>query len=122
MVDVAEEVKDVKRNFPLAILLTLGITILLYMLLIVTALLFLTPAELASSEAPLAHLYEYHTGEKAIVINIIGMFAIINGALIQMIMASPVLYGLSSRAQLPNLLSVVHHRTRTPLIGTTNRS
>ena len=118
MVDVAEEVKDVKRNLPLAILLTLGITTLMYMLLMVTAVLSLPPEELASSAAPLARLYEYHTGEKAVIISIIGMFAIINGALIQMIMASRVLYGLSSRGQLPELLGVVHHRTRTPLIAT----
>jgi amino acid transporter len=118
MVVVAEEVKEVKRTLPLAILLTLGTTTLIYMLLMVTAVLSIPPAEFASSEAPLARLYEYHTGEKAIIISVIGMFAIINGALIQMIMASRVLYGLSSRGQLPDLLGVVHHRTRTPLIAT----
>ena len=58
MVDVAEEVKDVKRNLPLAIILTLGITTLIYMLVIITAVMSLSPAELASSEAPLAYLYE----------------------------------------------------------------
>lgn len=118
MVVVAEEVKEVKHTLPVAVLLTLGITTLIYMLLMVTAVLSLTPAELMSSEAPLAQLYEYHTGEKAVVISIIGMFAIINGALIQIIMASRVLYGLSSRGQLPALLCVVHHRTRTPLVAT----
>ncbi len=118
MVDVAEEVKEVKRNLPMAILLTLGITTFIYMLLMVTVVLSLPPEELASSEAPLAQIYELHTGEKAIVISIIGMFAIINGALIQMIMVSRVLYGLSSRGQLPDLLGVVHHRTRTPLVAT----
>jgi len=118
MVDVAEEVKDVKRNLPLAILLTLGITTFIYMLLMVTAVLTLPPTELANSEAPLAKIYEHYTGEKAIIISIIGMFAIINGALIQMIMGSRVLYGLSSRGQLPDLLGIVHHRTRTPIIAT----
>jgi len=118
MVDVAEEVKDVRRTLPLAILLTIGITALLYILVLVSAVLSLTPTELASSEAALAKLYEYHTGEKAIVITAIGMFAIINGAMIQMIMASRVIYGLSSRGQLPDLLGRVYHRTRTPLIAT----
>jgi len=118
MVDVAEEVKEVKRTLPIAILLTLGITTFIYMLLMITAVLSLPPEELASSEAPLAQIYEYHTGEKAVIISVIGMFAIINGALIQMIMASRVLYGLSSRGQLPDLLGVVHPRTRTPLIAT----
>jgi len=118
MVDVAEEVKNVKRNLPLAILLTLGITTFIYMLLIITAVLSLSPAELANSEAPLAEIYQSHTGQKAIVISIIGIFAIINGALIQMIMASRVLYGLSSRGLLPRSLSSVHQQTRTPLIAT----
>lgn len=119
MVDVAEEVKEVKRNLPLAILLTLGITTLIYMVLMVTVVLSLPPEQLALSKAPLVQIYELHTGEKALVISIIGMFAIINGALIQMVMASRVLYGLSSRGQLPKLLSVVHQRTRTPLVATT---
>ena len=118
MVDVAEEVKEVKHTLPTAILLTLGITTLIYMLLMVTAVLSLTPAELATSTAPLAQIYEHHTGEKAVVITIIGMFAIINGALIQMIMVSRVLYGLSSRGQLPDVLGIVHHRTRTPVVAT----
>ena len=118
MVDVAEEVNEVKRTLPLAILLTLGTTTVIYMILMVTAVLSLPPAELASSEAALTLLYEYHTGEKANIISVIGMLAIINGALIQMIMSSRVLYGLSSRGQLPDLLGVVHHRTRTPLIAT----
>ena len=118
MVDVAEEVKNVKRNLPLAILLTLSITTFIYMLLIVTAVLSMPPSELAKSEAPLAEIYQFHTGEKAIAISIIGIFAIINGALIQMIMASRVLYGLSSRGLLPGLLSNVHRQTQTPLIAT----
>ena len=118
MVDVAEEVKDVQRNLPLAILLTLGITTLIYLVLMVTAVLSVPPAELAVSGAPLAYLYEHHSGEKAVLISIIGLFAIINGALIQMIMASRVIYGMGSRGQLPAFLATVSQRTRTPLVAT----
>lgn len=118
MVDVAEEVKDVKQNLPIAILLTLGITTAIYMLLMVSAILSLPPAELASSATPLVLLYQHNTGGNAAIISIIGIFAIINGALIQMIMASRVLYGMGSRGQLPGLLSLVHERTQTPLFAT----
>lgn len=118
MVDVAEEVKDVKRTLPLAIILTLGITTLLYMLIMVIAVFSVPPEQLASSEAALAFLYEYHTGGESNIIGVIGMFAIINGALIQMIMASRVLYGLSSRGLLPKIFRVVHPDTRTPLFAT----
>jgi len=118
MVDVAEEVKEVQRNLPAAILWTLGITTLLYLLLMVVAILALPPADLAGSEAPLARIYETHTGKEATVVSVIGMVAILNGALIQLIMASRVFYGLGSRGQLPELLAVVHPRTRTPLFAT----
>jgi basic amino acid/polyamine antiporter, APA family len=118
MVDVAEEVKNVKRNLPLAILLTLGITTFLYMLIMITAVLAVTPDQLSKTEAPLAFLYQHFTGNNATLISIIGLLAIINGALIQMIMASRVMYGLGSRHQLPALLSFVHPKSQTPLIAT----
>jgi amino acid transporter len=118
MVDVAEEVKDVSRNMPRAILLTLGISTLLYLVLMMSALLTLSPQTLQDSSAPLATLYQAHTGRSPAVIGIIALFAIINGALVQMIMASRVLYGLSSRRQLPAVLGRINARTRTPLIAT----
>ena len=118
MVDVAEEVKNVKRNLPLAILLTLGITTVLYMLIMITAVLAVSPEQLAGTEAPLAFLYQHFTGNDATLISVIGLLAIINGALIQMIMASRVMYGLGSRGQLPSILSLVHPHTQTPLIAT----
>jgi amino acid transporter len=118
MVNVAEEVRDVRRNLPLAILLTLLISTLLYVLLMLIAVLAVPPGELAASQAPLAYLYQRVTGQPATVISLIGMFAIINGALIQIVMAARVLYGLSVMAQLPTVLGRVSARTRTPLLAT----
>jgi APA family basic amino acid/polyamine antiporter len=118
MVNVAEEVRDVRRNLPLAILLTLLITSVLYVLLMLAAVLALPPAELAGSQAPLAYLYQKVTGQPATVISAIGMFAIVNGALIQIVMAARVLYGLSVMAQLPAVLGRVSAHTRTPLVAT----
>jgi len=118
MVNVAEEVRDVRRNLPLAILLTLLISTLLYVLLMLVAVLAVPPGELAASQAPLAYLYQTVTGQPATVISLIGMFAIINGALIQIVMAARVLYGLSVMAQLPTVLGRVSARTRTPLLAT----
>lgn len=118
MVDVAEEVKDVKLKLPLAIIFTLVITMVLYVLLMVAAVLSIPPQQLATSDIPLAYLYEFNSGNNAMVIMFIGMFAVINGALIQIIMASRVLYGLSYRGQLPRRLSFIHHRTQTPIVTT----
>jgi len=118
MVEVAEETRQVRRNLPIGIMLTLGITTLLYMTIMVTAVLAMPPEQLAQSPVPLARLYEHYTADDATIISIIGLFALINGALIQMIMASRVLYGMSSRKLLPAIISRVNRRTQTPLVAT----
>ncbi|MYM64274.1 amino acid permease [Pseudomaricurvus sp. HS19] len=118
MVVVAEEVRNVRRTLPLAILLTLLITTLLYLLVMSAALLTFTPQQLAGSSAPLVDVYRAYHPETAWLISGVGMFAIVNGALIQIIMASRVLYGLASRGQLPGWLAQVGARTRTPTAAT----
>lgn len=118
MVDVAEEVRDVRRTLPRGILLTLAIATLLYCALMVTALLALSPAELSATSAPMAALYERNTGGSPVIISGIALFAIINGALIQIVMVARVLYGLSSRDQLPHWFGVVSVTTKTPLNAT----
>lgn len=118
MVEVAEETRHVRRNLPLGIILTLAITVLLYMAIMSTAVLAMDPQELAESPLPLVSLYQHYTGGDATIISIIGLFALINGALIQLIMASRVLYGMSSRKLLPAIISTVNKRTRTPLVAT----
>jgi amino acid transporter len=118
MVEVAEETRRVRRNLPLGIILTLAITALLYMAIMSTAVIAMEPQELAESRVPLVSLYEHYTGGDGTVISIIGLFALINGALIQLIMAARVLYGMSSRKLLPAMISTVNKRTQTPLFAT----
>jgi len=114
MVNMAEEVRDVRRTLPLAILLTLVVTGVLYVLIAVVAVLVLPPAELGQSEAPLVAVYERAGGPFPAVLAGIGVIAMCNGALIQIIMAARVLYGLADRGALPGWLGRIHPRTRTP--------
>jgi amino acid transporter len=118
LVDLAEEVRNVERTLPRAILATLGITTIVYLLLITLAVLAIPPAELGTSSAPLADLYTHFTGREPTVIAAIGLFAIVNGVMIQIIMASRILYGLASRGRLPAIFAHVNPRTRTPLFST----
>ncbi len=118
MIEVAEEVKNVRRNLPIAILVTLGVSTLLYLTLVVAALVATSPEFLAATDAPLADLFREIVGSEPRVIAAIGLLAIINGALIQIIMASRILYGLASRGQLPDFLSYVNARTQTPIVAT----
>jgi len=118
MVNVAEEVVDAPRTMPRAIVITLVLTTLLYVAVALVSVLAVPPAELAASDAPLALVYERSTGQGTGAIAVIGVLAMVNGALIQVIMASRVLYGLAAQHWLPARIAYVHPRTRTPLVAT----
>jgi len=118
MVNVAEEVKNARRVLPVAIVLTLAITLTLYLSVALVAVLAVPLHQLAASNAPLAFIYESRTGRSGTIISIIGIFAVLNGALIQIIMASRVLYGMASERWIPSVLGRVDRRTQTPQIAT----
>ena len=118
MVNVAEEVKNAQRTIPIAIIVTLAITTVIYLLVAVTAALSIDPARLAESDAPLSLLYRHATGESGIGIGLVAILAMLNGTLIQIIMASRILFGLSDQGELPPALGVVNARTRTPIRAT----
>lgn len=118
MVNVAEEVKDPQRNLPLAIMFAILIATLLYLSISIVAVHLASADELISNDAPLAFLFQRATGDAPWLISIISIFAIINGALIQIIMASRMLYGMSRKHWLPSIIGQVNSVTQTPLIAT----
>lgn len=118
MVNVAEEVRDPHRTMPRAIILTLAITLVLYVAVALVAVAAVPIAELGASEAPLALVWERGSGGSLQVISAIAIFATVNGALIQIVMASRVLYGLANEGWLPRGLGRVAPRTHTPVRAT----
>lgn len=118
MANVAEEVQDATHNLPRAILFSLALATTLYLLVTLAAVLSLPPAQLAASAAPLALIFEHSTGYPPTLIAAISLFAVINGALIQIIMASRMLYGMSAAGWLPGMLAQVSMRTGTPVVAT----
>jgi amino acid transporter len=117
MVNVAEEVRDVRRVLPRGILLTLVLTAGLYVATTVVAVLAVPPQELAGSEAPLSLVFE-RCGGPAALLGGIAILALLNGALVQVIKASRVLFAMAGQGALPASLGHVHPRTRTPLVAT----
>lgn len=117
IVNVAEEVRDATRNLPRAILISLFAATLLYILVAIVAVSAVPNESLATSDAPLALIVESR-GFPPGIIAAISLLAVINGALVQIIMASRVLYGLASDGLAFRFLAVVNHRTRTPILGT----
>ena len=118
MVNVAEEVKSPQRNMPLGILWALLIATVMYLLVSLVAVLTVEPLALAESDAPLAAVYQQATGREPVIISLIGIFAVVNGALIQIIMASRILYGMGRQGWVSSMLGEVHPVTRTPVKAT----
>lgn len=118
MVNIAEEVRHPRKNLPRALLLSLAVSSALYFLVAFAAVSSVPGYLFAASDAPLAFLYQQITGREPVVITLIGMFAVINGALIQIIMASRVCYGMSRQHWLPAVFGKINAATRTPLVAT----
>lgn len=116
--NVAEEVKNPRRNMPLAIVIAISLATALYVLVTWSALRVVPAAVLGSSDAPLAMVYEVATGESSYLIAGISLFAVINGALIQIIMGSRICYGLTREGLLPAWLGLLNGKTRTPINAT----
>ena len=118
MVNVAEEVEHPERNLPLGILIALCVSTVIYMLVVLVALTSVPMDQLAESRAPLALVYQHVTGQSPIIISVIGLLAVINGALVQIIMAARIFYGMSAKGWLPRAFGAIHPRTRTPVTAT----
>lgn len=118
MANVAEEVKAPERTIPRAIFWTLAVATLLYVATSATVL-FAVPLELlAASAAPLALVFAKASEPVRQSFGVVAIVATVNGVLIQIIMASRVLYGLADRGQLPVFLAQVAARTQTPVAAT----
>lgn len=118
MVNVAEEVKNPRRTMPVAILLSLIISTVLYLLVVIVATNTVSSAELSASSAPLALVFEQSGANSALALSAIGMIAAINGVIVQVIMGSRILYGLAKRGWIDSRLSEVHDRYKTPFPAT----
>jgi amino acid transporter len=118
MVNVAEEVREPSRNLPRAILLALVISLALYLTVVVVVAVAVPQSVLRESDAPMALVWERVTGRSPLLITALSLLAVVNGALIQLIMASRVLYGMGRREWLPRSLGAVNRTTRTPLRAT----
>jgi len=115
-VNMAEETKDPSRIFPRIMLTGLGITAVIYVLVSVCAVAIVPIGELAGNETPLVTVVQTAAPGFPIseLIPFISMFAVANSALINMMMASRLLYGMANHGVVPSFLGRVHSGRRTP--------
>lgn len=117
IVNVAEEVKNPRKTIAQSLLLSVAISSILYIALSFFAVTSMPLAELVNSDAPMAKIIE-HAGYSTVAIGLIGLITVMNGALVNIIMASRVIYGMAKLKVLPAFFGRVHLKTQTPHIAT----
>ncbi|GAA1848957.1 APC family permease [Myceligenerans crystallogenes] len=115
-VNMAEETHDPVRNFPRMMITGIGITGVIYVLVAIISVAIVPVGELGATDTPLVTVVEtalpgFPAGD---VLPFISMFAVANSALINMLMASRLLYGMAKQNVLPSFLGKVGARRRTP--------
>lgn len=118
MVHIAEEVKEPAKTMPRAIIIALIVSTILYIAVALISIIAIEPEVLAQSPAPLADVYRTLTHNEPVILSFIGMFAVINGALIQIIMVSRLLYGMGMNKWIPSIFTKLNSTTRTPIFST----
>src|ERR687896_342574 len=117
-VNVAEEVRHPSRIYPRAIFGGLFAAGIIYLLVTFTASMVVPTAQLAASSGPLLEVVERSPfALPPLLFAGIALIAVSNGALINLIMASRVIYGMADQDVLPAVFSRVHPSRRTPWVA-----
>lgn len=120
LVNISEETREASKKIPQAILISIVVTTVLYILVGISAVALVDWEALGQSNSPLALVAMEGWGPEAFtVISVIALFSTMNTVLITLISTSRILYGVSKDEYhfLPTVFSRVHRRTRTPHIA-----
>jgi APA family basic amino acid/polyamine antiporter len=113
--NVAEEVRNPKKILPRAIILSISITAIIYILVSISAIRVLDWHELGSSIAPLSDVIKKALGSQAqIILSLIALFATTNTVLIMLVSGSRILYGIARDKSLPSVFGIIHQGRKTP--------
>ena len=115
-VNVAEETKRPERSFPSALFVGIATAGTLYLLVTLTASYVVPTSQLAGSDAPLLEVVEVGPlGISTRLFSFIALMAVANSALINMIMASRIVYGMADQGIVTRLFARVLPGRRTPV-------
>lgn len=110
LANLSEEVKDSRNVVPKALVISLVVSTILYMLVAIAAVREVGWQALSQSSAPLTLVVSRALGEYSVILSFIALFATANTVLIFLIVSSRILYGVARAGSLPKLLSFINHR------------
>lgn len=118
LVRLSEETKGARKRMPKALILAIIITMIIYVLVSISVVSVLGWESLSMSNSPLADVAAKSLGKDgSIALSITALFATFNTALLVLIAASRITYGMAEESSLPKIFSVVNQKTRTPGIA-----
>ncbi|KEI45482.1 APC family permease [Saccharopolyspora rectivirgula] len=117
-VNMAEETKNPAKNFPRALLLGLTITATIYLVIALITSTLVPTGKLAESDGPLLLVVQAAAPWfPPVLFSAIALFAVTNTALINMLMASRLVYGMGQEKIIPGLFAKVHPKRQTPWVS-----
>lgn len=117
MVNTAEETLKPEKTLPMAIFIAVFSATVLY-LLVAWVIVGSFPAEvLGRTTMPLVEIIKQQ-GQSPILFAIIALISISNGILVQIIMASRLIYGMANQENAPRVFATVSSKTQTPIYAT----
>ncbi|CAI9394221.1 Putrescine transporter PotE [Microbacterium sp. T2.11-28] len=116
--NVIEEVREPRKSYPVALFGALIVAGAVYVLVGLASSIALPPERLAESSGPLLAVVEASgVAVPSWLFSLIALIAVANGALLTMIMASRLAYGMADQGLLPSVLSRVLPNRRTPWVA-----
>jgi len=117
-VNLAEEAQHPRRDFPRALFGGLAVAGTIYLAVAFTASMLVETDVLAGSTGPLLEVVKVAgLAFPAWLFALIALLAVMNTALINMMMASRLVYGMAREGIVPAVLGRVHARRRTPVVA-----
>lgn len=123
--NIAEETKNPKKTVPLALIISLIITTVIYVLVAMVSVSVVPWQDLAASslgevsEGPLALVASTALNNPigGIIFTFIAFFATSSTILVLLIVSSRMIYGMAREKSLPSYLAKIHKKNRTPHIA-----
>jgi basic amino acid/polyamine antiporter, APA family len=118
MANIGEGTKNASRVIPRALLASILITTVVYILVALSALDLVGWKELSLSDAPLATTAGKVFGDRGtIMLSIIALFATSNTVLMMLVAGSRIIFGIANDGAFPARLARIHPIQRTPWVA-----
>lgn len=115
IVKLTEETREPVKNIPRAVIFSIILSTILYVLVAVSAVSIMDWQALSVSTSPLADVAQTGLGGYTfIIIAIVALFSTTNTVLMDLVTTSRIVYGMAKERVLPRVLGRVQGATRTP--------